>query len=65
MWCLSITDKAGYFKIWHEEDYDFYKAVTFRCGRKRSLLEVQNLYFMFIIALHSQNKTIHSIYKYQ
>lgn len=40
MWCLSITDKAGYFKIWHEEDYDFYKAVTFRCGRKRSLLEI-------------------------
>lgn len=27
--------------------------------------EVQNLYFMFIIALHSQSKTIHSIYKYQ
>lgn len=40
MWCLSITDKAGYFKIWHEEDYDFYKALTFRCGRKRSLLEI-------------------------
>lgn len=34
MWCLSITDKAGYFKIWHEEDY------TFKCGRKRSLLEI-------------------------
>lgn len=40
MWCLLIIDKVGYFKIWYEEDYDFYKVVIFRCGRKRFLLEI-------------------------